>query len=930
MILIATAWPMLSAPGWPKYRSIRRARETHRVSRPQSTSHAWCILKQCAPGPKSARMQGVLARSIVHTNVMALLERELYLEQLQTALNDAAAGCGRLVLISGEAGIGKTSLVEQFTRQQTTARRVLWGACDDLFTPRPLGPLHDMAAQTQSNLSHLLHSNAPHATLFSTFLAELQGRPLIAIFEDMHWADEASLDLVRYLGRRIGRTSALVILSYRDDELALNHPLRHVLGDLPPSPTTYRIQLPPLSAKAIQMLIGERPIQSTELHHQTGGNPFFVTEVLANSTTRIPPTVHDAVLARVSRLSAAAQAVLQAAALIGPRIEPWLLAEVTGEQSPATDETVQIGLLRPQGDLLIFRHELTRQTILSTIPPQRHLTLNRQILTALQASPLTRQDLARLTYHAEAAGDGVMVLACAPTAAQQANEAGSKRAAAALYELATRYADALPLSEQAELHQNYSLVCDNLDWRPQAIVSRREAARLWREAGHLLQYGECLGHLALLLHLTGHNTEAEAINDEAITVLEGLPPNRELAIIYNSQALLHLANLENAKGVAIAEKNLMLAQHLEDDTLFPRLYETLGLCWLHLDYVKGIHFLEESLGYALNIGQVIRAANAYANLSSVYVEFHQFPQAERCFAAGLVYMAERDMESTRLFALAWRAQWHLLMGRWADAAADIQTVLELPGTSIGSRGPALMVLGRLRARQGEPHAITALDESLTLMFKLGYRQREGMIRAARAEAAWLAEDKMTTLSEARNVYEQAVNQKHPWVTGELAYWRWCAGDEIALPDWVAEPYRLQIQGEWDRAAAAWERLGCPYEQARALADGSPDAQLVALDIFDRLGAQPAAEMLRHKMRQTGIPNVPRGPRPSTRENPFSLTTRQREILALLAQNHTNPEIAAQLHLSTKTVDNHVSAILAKMAVHTREDAAALARQHHLL
>src|SRR5690606_25289020 len=132
----------------------------------------------------------------------------------------------------------------------------------------------------------------------------------------------------------------------------------------------------------------------------------------------------------------------------------------------------------------VFRHELTRQTILHTIPPQRSLSLNRRILTALQASPATRQDLARLAYHAAASEEGAMVLACAPPAAQKANEAGSKRAAAALYELAIRYAAALPLPEQAELHQNYSLVCDNLDWRPQAITARRHAAHLWREAGN--------------------------------------------------------------------------------------------------------------------------------------------------------------------------------------------------------------------------------------------------------------------------------------------------------------------------------------------------------------------------------------------------------------------------------------------------------------
>jgi len=861
---------------------------------------------------------------------MALLERELYLEQLQTALSDAAAGCGRLVLISGEAGIGKTSLVEQFTRQQTSARRVLWGACDDLFTPRPLGPLHDMAAQTQSNLSSLLHNNTPHATLFSAFLAELQGRPLIVIFEDMHWADEASLDLVHYLGRRINRTHALIILTYRDEELGLGHPLRTVLGDLSPLANTYRIPLPPLSEKAVQTLIGQRAIDPAHLHQQTAGNPFFVTEVLDSGGNSLPTTIQDAVLARVARLSPSAQGVLQAAAIIGSRVEPWLLAQVSGPDAAAADESLAVGLLRPQGDLLTFRHELARQTILAFIPPQQRLRLNQRVLAALQASPLTRTDLVRLVHHAEGAGDRDTIIACAPAAARQASTAGTHRAAAALYKLLLQYALDIPPEECALLWREYSIECDVLDQRHESLAAKREEARLWQTIGNSLKYGECLGRQALILHLMGENAAAQQVNDEAIAILEALPPNRELAIIYNSQALLHLANLENAQGVAIATKNLELAHHFEDDTLFPRLYETLGLCWLHLDYKRGIHFLEEGLGYALNIGQTIRASNSYANLSSVYVEFYQFPQAEQCFADGLAYMVERDMESTRLFTLAWRAQWYLLLGHWTEAAADIQAVLELPGTSIGSRGPALMVLGRLRARQGEADAMTALDESLALMFKLGYRQREGMVRAARAEAAWLAGDKEQTLAEARVFYEIAVSQQNPWATGELAFWRWRAGDEVVLPEWAAEPFVWQIRGDWSAAAAAWSQLGCPYEQARALADGDAEAQLAALEILDDLGAKPAAAQLRQKMRQTGIPNIPRGPRPSTRENPFGLTTRQRDILALLAQELTNVEIAARLHLSTKTVDHHVSAILAKLNVPTRTDAAAIARQHDLL
>lgn len=131
------------------------------------------------------------------------------------------------------------------------------------------------------------------------------------------------------------------------------------------------------------------------------------------------------------------------------------------------------------------------------------------------------------------------------------------------------------------------------------------------------------------------------------------------------------------------------------------------------------------------------------------------------------------------------------------------------------------------------------------------------------------------------------------------------------------------------AATAWEELGCPYEQARALVDGDQEAQIAALAIFDQLGATPAAADLRQRLRATGLQHIPRGPRPATRDNPFGLTARQMDVLSLLAEGLTNAQISERLYLSPKTVDHHVSAVLTKLEVHSREAAAAVA-QFHLL
>ena len=190
---------------------------------------------------------------------MELLERDAPLRELDVALKDAAAGEGRVALVSGEAGIGKTSLVERFTHEHRPTARALWGACDSLFTPRPLGPLHDIAAQTQGDLLARLTSESNRTAIFSIFLSELQHETTIVVIEDVHWADEATLDLLKYLGRRIQRTRALLIATYRDDETGPQHPLRLVLGDLATSTATRRLTLSPLSVDAVRTLVAKRP-----------------------------------------------------------------------------------------------------------------------------------------------------------------------------------------------------------------------------------------------------------------------------------------------------------------------------------------------------------------------------------------------------------------------------------------------------------------------------------------------------------------------------------------------------------------------------------------------------------------------------------------------------------------------------------------------
>src|SRR5713226_8934365 len=272
-------------------------------------------------------------------NSMELLERDRYFEQLSELFHTATTGNGRTVLVSGEAGIGKTALVEQFVSQQCRAARQLWGACEALFTPRPLGPLYDIAAQTRGTLSTLMSRDTPRPMLFSAFLDEVQKSaiPTVVVFEDVHWADEATLDLIKFLGRRIPRLTALFIVTYRDDELSPDHRLWSVVGDLP-STAVARLRLVPLSEHAVTRLARQAHRSIEELYAITGGTPFFVTEVLAGDTPGVPMTVRDAVLARIARLSPAARTLLELASVVPTRTERWLLDAVQGAAVSALEE----------------------------------------------------------------------------------------------------------------------------------------------------------------------------------------------------------------------------------------------------------------------------------------------------------------------------------------------------------------------------------------------------------------------------------------------------------------------------------------------------------------------------------------------------------------------------------------------------------------
>jgi DNA-binding CsgD family transcriptional regulator len=842
-----------------------------------------------------------------------LLERESVFGDLRNALSEAVAGRGRFVVVAGEAGVGKSAAVRAFGAEARGSALVLSGGCDALFTPRPLAPFLDMVEEAGGPLETAVEEGAPAVVAALLGLAR-QGSATIVVVEDVHWADEATLDVLRLLARKLAPARLLVLATYRDDELDRVHPLRVLLGELATLPQLGRITVPPLSPEAVVELVGSAEVDAGELHRLTGGNPFFVTEVLASGNGVIPPTVTDAVLARAARLSGEARAVLDAVAIVPPQADHWLLEAIAGPSPEGLDACLGSGMLRPEGAGVAFRHELARLALEGSVAPQRKLELHRAAVAALAEPPGGAVDVARLAYHAEAAGDADAVLRYAPLAAERAEAVGAHREAAAHYARVLRFGERLSPTERAELLERRSRACYFTDDIDEAIDAVEEALKLRRALGQRLEEGSSLTWLSKILWCPGRTAESAEAARRAVGLLETLPPGRELADAY-----VH-------HDWELADRALTLAEELGDRELMLRLWTIIG----RRGFANGSAMLEECFELAQAAGMADLAGEASTHLVSGALEVRRYDLAARYVDSGLAYCSDHGLELYRFYLLAYRARVELDQGRWDKAAETAATVLRIRRASIMPRITGLVVLGLVRARRGDPGHHELLNEAWSLAEPTDELFRMGQAVAARAEVAWLAGDREAVAASTDDPLRLALDREDRNAIGEFGVWRRRAGidDEVSG---AAEPYAAELEGEWRAAANQWAQLGCPYEAALALMDADEEGPLrQALAELQRLGARPAASIVARRLRELGVQGVARGPRPSTRANAAALTARELDVLCLLADGVRNAIIAERLFLSPRTVEHHVSAILGKLGVRSRGEAVAAAGRLGLL
>lgn len=858
-----------------------------------------------------------------------LLERAAQLGRLRAEFASVSKTAeGRLLLVSGEAGVGKTALVRHFADEIAPQTRVLFGACDALFTPRPLGPFLDVAHEVGGTLERLSAAGSLPYEFATQLIRDLRAsQPTVLILEDLHWADAATLDVLRLLARRVGPSSALVVVTYRDDELDRTHPLRLVLGDLGSAAAIGRIRLVPLSEAAVAELAGQRRIDAADLYRKTSGNPFFVTEVLAAGDDTIPQTVQDAVLARVARLSPTARNLVEAVSIVPTVAESWLIERLRPEAMAMLGEACAAGVLTASASGIAFRHEIARLTIEGSMSHDHRLELHRATVAALLAPPAGAPDPTRLAHHAQLAGDVETVLRFAPEAASRAASMGAHREAAAQYARAVSSVREGSLGQRAELLSRQAAEAFLAGDYDQAIAARGSARECYRQLGDRLHEGDALRAQAANLRCHGLVAEAKEATALGLALLEALPPGPELARAYAQQAMISL-NLEDLDDTEHwAKKAMELGERIADQQTIVHVLNTLGTArWLRGD-PEGRVLLEKSLRLCKEHDLVEDAGRAHINISWAAVRRHDYAEAEANEREGLAYCLERGLDAWRFEVASHGARRLLDQGSLEEAAQLASMVLASSHTNAVGRTDALATVARIRARRGDPDPRGPLAEACQIAIPTGELQHLLPVGAASAEIAWLEGGPSAARRACEGSDEPlrvAIRCRQSWAIGELAAWRRRAGVDEDAPDDAAEPYALELAGDIAGAVRIWRRLDCRYEAAVVLTcGGNEDGLREALDEFQRLGARTAAAIAARRLRERGARGVSRGPRPSTQKN-NGLTTREVEILSLLARGMRNREMAQTLFLSEKTIDHHVSTILRKLGVRSRTEAGATA------
>ena len=840
---------------------------------------------------------------------MRLVEREHPLRVIVDRAASAVEGQGSLVLVAGEAGIGKTVLLRAALARIPKAAMPLWGMCDSLSTPRPLGALRDIASDLDPSVATQLSGPAVQHEIFAAVLDALRARPHVLVMEDLHWADEATLDLVRFLARRIATLPLLMVLSYRD-AIGVDHPLSPVLGDLVAAPDALRLQLAPLSAPAVAALLDGHALDPVEIHRRTAGNPFFVSQILAQPDSPLPRSVRDAVIARVAALDPPSRRHLELLSCTPEPVSGALLAAL-GVPSTTVERLAATGLIDRSGDGVAYRHEIARSAVLGATTPGSEPALHASMITALEE---VGGDPSLLAHHATAAGDVARILRYSAEAAAEAARSGAHREAVAFYDVALRHAADDP-EVRATLLEAQAMELYLTDRLDDAIAARRRALELRGALADIVAVGA--GHRAISCFgwYAADRASADREDAAALAILDGAGDARELGYALANRSFLAAQGGDSAEALQSGATAHKIADEIGDEALHATAVFGMAVAKLSAGDVSSRADLlaVQNVGLRHRLDELTTAPMSH--LAHFDVEQGRFAEAENVLADALRISEERDVPVCSMWQRGVRARLLLMQGRWPEAVHDASQVLSAGRIPLGQLWPHL-VLGLLAARRDAPPENRHLDAMWRIAGTLDVPDILSAAAAALAEQAWITRrpDPRLDGPHVARLVANPVSGRHGPAALHLWARRLTDSGVQRLGEVPTDPcLPPSEQGPYERAFARWD-------------SGSVEDLMVALPLLDQLEARAVAAVFRARLRELGVHVVPRGPSSVTRANPAGLTARQLDVLALLTEGLSNAAIAERLVISHRTADHHVSAILTKLAVRSRREAVAVARR----
>ena len=859
-----------------------------------------------------------------------LIERNQALQTLAAMASQMATGKGNIALVVGEAGIGKTSLINQFRDAYADEYRWAWGSCDAMFTPRVLGPLYDMLPVLDTRISELLAQSDNRSQLFSAVLNSLQNseRPTIVVCEDFHWADRASLDLLKFLGRRIAFSPVMLVISYRDDEVTEKHPLGQVIGELP-SGICKRVELEPLSQSSVTQLAEDANMDGVKLFKMTNGNPFFVTEVINSQQgfdDDVPVSIRDAINARLGHLDTHTRSFLGSFSTMPGTISSKTIIQLFGEQALALVEIGIAGgiLAQDKAGYTSFRHELGRLTTLERLNNEERRRCHRAIFDKLNVTD--KNELERLVHHASGAHLAFHVLELAPLAAESAAKLGSHSEAAAHLANALKFVDDASPEQAANLYEKWAYeaaFASRID--NEVIDARRYAVKLWQTLQRPEKVGENLRWLSRLHWYRGEAIEADRIADQAIRVLEAVPPSAERAMAYSLRSQLCMLNDQMPESVSWGYQALAIEKQFTNIGVRVHALNNIGTALLFRNQPSGLIQLEQSLKLAKEHGLHEDAARAYVNLSEYTVEFRDFAAAEKLVNQGIAYTTEHDIDTWRIYLVGRLAQLRLEQGKFKLALSISSAIIDDPQLSLLMRLPSLLVLARTMLRVEPKQASEVIHRALQDANATEELQHIVPAQLNMVEWGWLTNDMNIAKLHLKSLLALEHEQRHPWNIGEIQVWakRFNIPSPMKPSMALPKPFELELQGDYLGAADLWQNLDLPHSAILTLvASNNPNNINQAIALAKEIGATTVLGKIQyliecHNWSDTHQVNLRSSYKTQSQSHPVGLTKREIEVLKLIIKGLTNKEISAILCRSQRTVEHHISSILSKLDVTSR-------------